>query len=126
MSAQAIINKLIAQDVKLWAEGDKLKWDAPVDIITDGVSTTHIHNGHPIMGHVTGTGCTASTILGAFLAIDINPLSAASTALSVFGLCGEMAAKKAKSPGSYSVALIDALFEITPKDCKSKCKIKNE
>lgn len=98
----------------------------PIDIITDGVSTISIHNGHPMMGRVTGTGCTASAILGAFLAVDINPLSASAAALSVFGLCGEMAAKKTKSPGSYSIALIDALFEITAKDCKNKCKLKNE
>jgi hydroxyethylthiazole kinase len=104
--------------------GTVLAVTGPIDIITDGVSTISIHNGHPMMGRVTGTGCTASAICGAFLAVDINPLSAASTALSVFGLCGEMAAKKAKSPGSYSIALIDALFDITAKDCKNKCKIK--
>jgi hydroxyethylthiazole kinase len=106
--------------------GTVLAVTGPVDIITDGISTISVHNGHPMMGRVTGTGCTASAICGAFLAVDINPLSAASTALSVFGLCGELAAKKAKSPGSYSIALIDALFEITAKDCKSNCKIKNE
>jgi hydroxyethylthiazole kinase len=98
----------------------------PVDLVTDGVSTIRVHNGHPLMGRVTGTGCTASAVCGAFLAVDAHPLSAAATALSVFGLCGEMAGQKAKSPGSYSIALIDALFEIAVKDCKNHCKIKNE
>lgn len=106
--------------------GTVLAVTGPVDMITDGISTVSVRNGHPLMGRVTGTGCTASAICGAFLAVDIHPLSAAATALSVFGLCGEMAAKKAKSPGSYSIALIDALFNITAKDCKSNCKIKNE
>lgn len=104
--------------------GTVLAVTGPVDIITDGVSTISVHNGHAMMGRVTGTGCVASTICGAFLAVDINPLSAASTALSVFGLCGEMAAKKAKFPGSYSIALIDALFKVTSKRCRSRCKIK--
>lgn len=105
--------------------GTVLAVTGPVDIITDGISTICVRNGHPMMGRVTGTGCTASTICGAFLAVDIHPLSAAATALSVFGLCGEMAAKKAKSPGSYSVELIDALYDITAKDCINKCKIKH-
>jgi hydroxyethylthiazole kinase len=106
--------------------GTVLAVTGPVDIITDGISTISVHNGHPMMGRITGTGCTATAICGAFLAVDIHPLSAASTALSVFGLCGEMASKKAKAPGSYSMALIDALFEITAKDCKTKCNIKND
>jgi len=104
--------------------GTVLAVTGQIDIITDGISTISIHNGHPLMGRVTGTGCTASAICGAFLSVDINPLSATSTALSVFGLCGELAAKKAKSPGSYSIALIDALFDITAKDCESNCIIK--
>jgi hydroxyethylthiazole kinase len=96
----------------------------PVDVITDGSLVIRVHNGHALMGRVTGTGCTASAICGAFLAVDRNGLSAASSALSVFGLAGEIAAKKAKSPGSYSIALIDALSDIKVNDCKKNCRIK--
>jgi hydroxyethylthiazole kinase len=104
--------------------GTVLAITGPVDMITDGDITISVHNGHPLMGRVTGTGCTASAICGAFLAVDKDALSAASIALAVYGLAGELAAKKAKSPGSYSIALIDALSDITGKDCKKNCKIK--
>ncbi len=96
----------------------------PIDAITDGSSIFRVHNGHALMGRVTGTGCTASAICGAFLAVDKDVLSAATSALAVFGLAGEIAAKKAKSPGSYSVALIDALSDITVNDCKKSCRVK--
>jgi hydroxyethylthiazole kinase len=96
----------------------------PVDAITDGSSVVRVHNGLALMGRVTGTGCTASAICGAFLAVEKDVLSAATSALAVFGLAGEIAAKKAKSPGSYAVALIDALSDITADNCKKNCRIK--
>jgi|GEM_PF-272594 len=37
MSAQSLINMLLSQDVKLWADDDNLEWDAPAGIITDDV-----------------------------------------------------------------------------------------
>lgn len=102
--------------------GTVLAVTGAVDTITDGTTILRVYNGHPLMGRVTGTGCTASAICGAFLAADSNPLSAAATALSIFGCCGEMAARKARAPGSYAVALIDALYDITTDDCLAHCK----
>ena len=40
------------------------------DVVTDGQSLFLIHNGHPLMGKVTGMGCTATAISGAFLAVN--------------------------------------------------------
>ncbi len=31
--ARALLNKLKALDIQLWAEGDKLKWDAPRGLV---------------------------------------------------------------------------------------------
>jgi hydroxyethylthiazole kinase len=95
----------------------------PVDLVTDGNRVIRVSNGHPLMGYVTGTGCTATTTIGAFLAVDDDPVSATATALAFFGLAGEVAGQKAEAPGSFMIQLLDALYTITPKDLRESCKI---
>lgn len=83
-----------------------------VDLVTDGKKVYRIYNGHELMGLVTGTGCTATVIMAAFLAVDEDSLEAAATGLAYFGLAGELAAEKAQTPGSFQIALLDALYTI--------------
>jgi hydroxyethylthiazole kinase len=98
----------------------------PVDLITDGTRVLRVSNGHPLMGYVTGTGCTATATIGAFLAVDKDPLSATATALAFYGLAGEIAAETASAPGSFMIQLLDALYTITPGQLKSGCRIEGE
>jgi hydroxyethylthiazole kinase len=84
----------------------------PVDFVTDGRRTCRVHNGHPLMARVTGTGCTATALMGAFLAVAEDPWEAAAGALAYFGAAGELAARAAAGPGSFQVALIDSLAAI--------------
>lgn len=95
----------------------------PVDLITDGIRTCRVHNGHEMMSRITGTGCTATVVIGAFLAIDKDALAAAATGLAYFGLAGERAAETAKAPGSYQTALLDALFTIDPEALERGARI---
>jgi hydroxyethylthiazole kinase len=97
----------------------------PIDLITDGRRVVRVANGHPLMGYVTGTGCTATTAIGAFLAVDKDPVSATATALAFFGLAGEVAGQAASAPGSFMIQLLDALYTITPESLKAGCKIKD-
>ncbi len=97
-----------------------------VDLITDGNRTVRVANGHPLMGKVTGTGCTATAIIGAFMAVDTDPVDATAAALAFFGLAGERAAGKAQSPGSFMIALLDALFEISPEMLEEGCRFKED
>jgi hydroxyethylthiazole kinase len=94
-----------------------------VDLITDGERVFRVMNGHEMMGHVTGTGCTATVIIGAFLAVDPDPLEAATTGLSYFGLAGEKAAARTLSPGTFQIALLDALYEMKEEDLRKGAKI---
>lgn len=103
--------------------GTTLAITGPSDFVTDGHKVIHIENGHPLMSMVTGTGCSATSVIGAFLSVDKNPVHATATALSYYGLAGEIAAEKASFPGSFMVALIDALYEITPDILEKKSKI---
>lgn len=95
----------------------------PSDLITDGEVVFQVANGHPLMTHVTGMGCTATAVIGAFLGVDGDPLSAAVTALAFFGLAGEMAGKKADVPGSFMIELLNALYTITPESLEKGCRI---
>ena len=94
-----------------------------VDLITDGEQVCRVMNGHEMMSHVTGTGCTATAIIGAFLAVEPHPLTAATTGLAYFGLAGEKAAARASGPGSFQIALLDALYEMKEEELKAGARI---
>ena len=87
----------------------------PVDHVSDGETVIAVANGHPLLASVTGTGCMASALTGCFLAVKPEaPLEAAAEALIAFGVAGEDAAAVAKGPGSFHVALYDALAALDP------------
>lgn len=106
--------------------GSTLAITGPVDLITDGRRVVRVANGHPLMAYVTGTGCTATAAIGAFLAVDPDPVSAAATALAFFGLAGEVAGDSAAAPGSFMIKMLDALFTITPEQLQRGCKIETD
>ncbi|MBK7540542.1 MAG: hydroxyethylthiazole kinase [Candidatus Competibacteraceae bacterium] len=81
-----------------------------VDYVTDGQRVTTIENGHPLMARVTGLGCSATAVIGAFLAVERDAFTAAAAGLAVFGVAGEVAAERSPGPGSLQVALLDALY----------------
>jgi hydroxyethylthiazole kinase len=96
----------------------------PVDHVSDGERADSVANGHELLGTVTGTGCMATAITGCFLAVrPDDPLEAASEALVAFGVAGEDAAKQAKGPGSFHVALYDALYGLDPATLDSRAKV---
>ena len=103
--------------------GSTLAITGPVDLITDGDREFRVSNGHALMGYVTGTGCAATTTIGAFLAVDEDPVTATTTALALFGLAGEVAAQTAKAPGNFWIAMLDALYTITPEYLAQHAKI---
>ncbi|MGD9345966.1 MAG: hydroxyethylthiazole kinase [Candidatus Aminicenantes bacterium] len=96
------------------------------DLVTDGIDVHRVSNGHELMGYVTGTGCAATVIIGAFLAVDNNPLTATSTALAYYGLAGEKAALDAQTPGSFQVGLLDALYSIDGTQLEAGAKIEKQ
>ncbi len=95
----------------------------PVDLVTDGSRAFNIANGHSLMPYVTGTGCSATAVIGAFAAVDTDYLTAAATALAFFGLAGEMAGKAVNGPGSFMIHLLDALYTMTPEQLEEGCRI---
>lgn len=83
-----------------------------VDLLVDGKRKFLVRNGHPLMPKVTGLGCTATALVGAFCAVNGDSLVAARHAMTVMGICGELAAAKAAGPGSMQVHFIDAMYNL--------------
>lgn len=85
----------------------------PTDYITNGRDTEVITNGSPLMARVTGMGCTATALVGAFAAINSNYLEAATHAMAVMSIVGERAASRAKGNGSMQLYFLDELCNLT-------------
>ncbi len=83
-----------------------------VDYVTDGTQVAEIHNGHPLMTRVTGLGCSATAVIGAFLAIEPDALTATVAALTFFSVAGELAVERSPGPGTLQVALLDTLYTL--------------
>jgi hydroxyethylthiazole kinase len=103
--------------------GTTLAITGPIDLVTDGKRIITITGGHPLMPFVTGTGCSATAIIGAFLAVDSDPVSAAATGLAFFGIAGEKAGTMASGPGTFMIHLLDALYALTPEEVEHGCRI---
>ncbi|OAG26778.1 hydroxyethylthiazole kinase [Thermodesulfatator autotrophicus] len=93
------------------------------DFISDGKELYAIKNGVSLLGRVTGTGCMATALIGAFCAVA-EPLSAAVSALTVLGVAAEKAYEDAPYPGSFHVRLYDWLYRIDSDLLKEKMEVK--
>jgi hydroxyethylthiazole kinase len=87
-----------------------------VDVVTDGALTLLVSNGHPMLSRITGTGCAATAMIGAFCGAGDDPVSDAASALAFFGFAGERAAARSAGPGSFWVAMLDELASVRPGD----------
>ena len=95
-----------------------------VDHISDGERVIRVDNGDELLTAVTGTGCMSTAITGAFVAVKADaPLEAAAEALAAFGVAAEHAAVDARGPGSFHVALYDALARLDGFDVNGRARI---
>jgi hydroxyethylthiazole kinase len=96
----------------------------PVDHVSDGDRVLTIANGDPLLATVTGTGCIASALTGAFLAAKPEaPLEAAAEALAAYGVAAEDAAAGAGGPGTFHARLYDALYALDPATLDARTRI---
>ncbi|XP_057959343.1 hydroxyethylthiazole kinase [Malania oleifera] len=81
-----------------------------VDVITDGQRVVGARNGVDMMQRITATGCSVTALITALVAVDpVHAFEAAASALSIFGVAGEIGMKMAKGPASLRMHLIDSL-----------------
>lgn len=96
-----------------------------VDYVIQGERSSEIHNGHPLMRRVTGLGCSATAVIGAFLAVEPDAFTATVAGLAVFGVAGELAAEEARGPGSLQVALLDALYGLDQATLAARIQVRS-
>jgi hydroxyethylthiazole kinase len=97
-----------------------------VDIVADGARRVTIANGDPLMGQVTAMGCAGSALVCAALAVERDPWLATIAALTALGVAGEIAAENADGPGSFAVAIIDALHHLDNAALRTHVKVHND
>jgi hydroxyethylthiazole kinase len=87
-----------------------------VDYFATSDRVVVMRNGHPLLTRITGSGCVASALVAAFLAVREDTLLAATHALAVMNLAGELAAQDIRTggPGSFRVNFIDAFGRLEP------------
>jgi hydroxyethylthiazole kinase len=96
------------------------------DYVIDGKKMAKIHNGDVMMTKVTGLGCTATALIGAFIGSEKDYFLATASAMCLMGVTGELAAKISKGPGSLQLNFIDKLYNITKEEFLSAVKIEME
>lgn len=84
-----------------------------VDYITNGNSTYSITGGDIALTKVTGTGCSLSAMVAAFIANSPDPLSATACACFMMKKVGELANKQ-QGLGTFSISLLDQLSTFNP------------
>ncbi len=93
------------------------------DYITNGTTTIQVENGNAMMGKVTGMGCTATAMIGAFLGVNENAYLATVHAMIAMGIAGERAAQQANGPGSFRNLFMDQLYSLSAADIDSLMKV---
>ena len=93
------------------------------DYIIYGSDVTKVMNGHPMMTKVTGMGCIATAICGAFASVNHKFAEATAQAMAVMGIAGEIAVEKAPGPGSLQVHFLDALYRMSEEDINRYLRI---
>ena len=82
------------------------------DYIASAGQLAKVENGHPMMSRVTGTGCTATALTGAFLASNDCPWQATVASIACLGIAGELAAIDCPGPGSLQTRILDKLYQL--------------
>lgn len=104
-----------------------------VDVVTDGDQVLRVSGGHPLLTRITGGGCALGAVMAAFLGTERGrghgtgerhrALDAAVAASVVWGLAAEHAAGASSGPGSFAVALLDALASLESADVVTGAQI---
>jgi hydroxyethylthiazole kinase len=94
-----------------------------VDLISSAAHTGRVFNGHPMMPKVTGLGCTASALAGAFAAVNPSAYDAAVNTMAVMGIAGELAAHRSRGPGTFVGQFLDTLYVLNEADIRDRLKV---
>lgn len=93
------------------------------DVISDGVETAFVNNGHEMMSCVVGTGCMAASVIGTFAAVEKDFIKAACAGLCCFEVAAELAAANSAGPASFKEKLFDEVYNLNKEKIYSLAKV---
>lgn len=86
-----------------------------------------LSNGHPWMTRVTGVGCSASALVGAFAAVQPDAWRATVSAMACLGVVGELAVERTQAAGAgvgrLQIELLDGLQLLEREAFTSRLKL---
>lgn len=93
------------------------------DIVQDATRTAIVANGHPLMARVTAMGCAGSALVGACLAVEKDAWRATAAGLLLIGVAGELAAERARGPGSFAIEILDAVYGLSRETLLARARV---
>lgn len=94
------------------------------DIVADADNIHMVRNGVDMMTHVVGTGCMATSVIGAFVGASPGNITAAAAAgLCCYEIAAELAAIKSAGPASFKQYLFDYIHTLSREDIVTMQKI---
>lgn len=97
-----------------------------VDHLTDGRRVVRLANGHPWLTRVIGTGCALGAMMAGFAAATNDALLAAACATAALTVAADRAVGRSSGPGSFAVALLDELADLTPETLAADVRLTSE
>jgi len=123
-STQHSENALESAKLLLREYGSVISISGKTDYIVSAGTIAEIHNGHEFMPGITGMGCAATALTGAFAAVTDDFAEAAVSGMALMGVAGELAARSSEGPGSLQVRFFDTLHRLTREEFLGTIKLK--
>lgn len=96
-------------------------------VVDAGGRHAALSNGHPWMTRVTGVGCSASALIGAFAAVQPDRWRATVSAMACLGVVGELAVERTQAAGAgvgrLQIELLDGLQLLSHDDFVARLKL---
>lgn len=105
------------------ATGASVALTGKTDLVCDRRRAAQLGHGDVLMTRVTAMGCAGSAIVAAALGVEHDAWFAATGALLILGICGEIAAEQAQGPGSFAVRLLDTLYSVDPETIRTRASV---
>jgi hydroxyethylthiazole kinase len=90
------------------------------DVVAGDGKLFLVRNGHPMMANLVGTGCMATSVIGAFAGATPERLpEAAAAGLTCFEIAAELAVQKSDGPVAFRQQLFDCAFRLDEKQVET-------
>jgi hydroxyethylthiazole kinase len=93
------------------------------DVVVGDGRAASLRNGDSLMARITAMGCAGSALVAACLAVEDDPWLASVAGMLTLGIAGEIAGEAWKGPGSFAVAILDALYHLEPAALAKRAKV---